>query len=83
MGFGLRRPKAANPGRSLAGTVEAVGKDVTELKVGDDVYGTCDASFAEYVRAKPGTAGVQARKPVLRAGGSRPRFGPRRAAGRS
>jgi NADPH:quinone reductase-like Zn-dependent oxidoreductase len=54
MGFGFRRPKAANPGRSLAGTVQAVGKDVTELKVGDDVYGTCDASFAEYVCAKPG-----------------------------
>ncbi|HUC15229.1 MAG TPA: NAD(P)-dependent alcohol dehydrogenase [Acidimicrobiales bacterium] len=54
MGFGFRRPKAANPGRSLAGTVQAVGKDVTELKVGDDVYGTCEASFAEYVCAKPG-----------------------------
>src|SRR5436309_1435698 len=28
MGFGLRAPKQANPGRSLAGTVEAVGVDV-------------------------------------------------------
>jgi hypothetical protein len=41
-GFGVRAPKAPNPGRALAGTVEAVGKDVTEFKPGDEVYGTCD-----------------------------------------
>ena len=28
-GFGLRRPKYRNPGRSVAGTVEAVGTGVT------------------------------------------------------
>src|SRR5215210_6114116 len=50
-GFGLRKPKASNPGRALAGTVESVGKDVTELKPGDEVYGTCDGSFAEFARA--------------------------------
>jgi NADPH:quinone reductase-like Zn-dependent oxidoreductase len=53
-GFGLRRPKATNPGRSVAGTVESVGKDVTAFKPGDDVYGTCDGSFAEYARAEAG-----------------------------
>jgi NADPH:quinone reductase-like Zn-dependent oxidoreductase len=53
-GFGLRRPKAPNPGRSVAGTVESVGKDVTEFKPGDDVYGTCEGSFAEYARARAG-----------------------------
>jgi NADPH:quinone reductase-like Zn-dependent oxidoreductase len=53
-GFGVRRPKAPNPGRSLAGTVESVGKEVTEFKPGDEVYGTCDGSFAEYVRARAG-----------------------------
>ena len=53
-GFGLRRPKALNPGRSLAGTVESVGKDVTELEPGDEVYGTCDGSFAEYACARAG-----------------------------
>ena len=41
-GFGVRAPKAPNPGRSLAGTVEAVGTDVTEFAPGDEVYGTCD-----------------------------------------
>ena len=53
-GFGLRRPKASNPGRSLAGTVESVGQQVTGFKPGDEVYGTCDGSFAPYARAQAG-----------------------------
>jgi NADPH:quinone reductase-like Zn-dependent oxidoreductase len=53
-GFGLRRPKAGNPGRSVAGTVESAGKDVTGFAPGDEVYGTCDGSFAEYARARAG-----------------------------
>ncbi len=61
MGFGFRRPKAPNPGRSLAGTVEAVGQDVTEFKPGDEVYGTCEGSFAEYARTQ---VGLLARKPT-------------------
>jgi NADPH:quinone reductase-like Zn-dependent oxidoreductase len=48
-GFGLRRPKGLNPGRSVAGTVEAVGPEVGEFKPGDDVFGVCEGgSFAEY-----------------------------------
>jgi len=54
MGFGLFRPKAANPGRCLAGTIAAVGKNATEFKPGDEVYGTCDGSFAEYACAHVG-----------------------------
>ncbi len=50
-GFGLRRPKYANPGRSLAGTVVAVGAGVTSFKPGDEVFGICSGSFAEYARA--------------------------------
>jgi NADPH:quinone reductase-like Zn-dependent oxidoreductase len=50
-GFGLRRPKYRNPGRCLAGTVEAVGDGVTGFAPGDAVYGTCNGSFAEYVTA--------------------------------
>ena len=53
-GFGFRAPKAANPGRSLAGTVESVGEDVTGFEPGDEVYGTCDGSFAPYARARAG-----------------------------
>jgi NADPH:quinone reductase-like Zn-dependent oxidoreductase len=48
MGFGVRSPKAMNPGRAIAGVVESVARDVTAFKVGDEVYGSCDAAFAQY-----------------------------------
>jgi NADPH:quinone reductase-like Zn-dependent oxidoreductase len=32
--------------------VESVGQDVTEFAAGDEVYGTCDGSFAQYARAR-------------------------------
>ena len=53
-GFGLRAPKAPNPGRSLAGTVESAGPEVTEFEPGGEVYGTGDGSFAPYARARAG-----------------------------
>lgn len=59
-GFGLRAPKALNPGRGLAGTVEAVGRSVRSVEPGDEVYGSGDGSFAE-LAAVP--AGQVARKP--------------------
>jgi len=48
---GLRGPKSRLTGRDFAGTVEAVGKDVTNLQPGDDVFGgkSGGGSFAEYV----------------------------------
>jgi NADPH:quinone reductase-like Zn-dependent oxidoreductase len=52
MGFGFRRPKIRVRGTDVAGTVEATGKNVTQLKEGVQVYGTCDGSFAEYACAK-------------------------------
>jgi NADPH:quinone reductase-like Zn-dependent oxidoreductase len=52
MGFGLRKPKIRIRGMDVAGTVEAAGRNVTQLKEGDLVYGTCDGSFAEYACAK-------------------------------
>ena len=51
---GFRRPKAQNPGRCLAGTIEAVGKGVAGFNAGDEVYGTTTASFAEHVVVEPG-----------------------------
>lgn len=54
MGFGLRSLKAANPGRGLAGIVAETGEDVTGFAPGDEVYGSCDASFSEYARVEPG-----------------------------
>ncbi|GAA1511963.1 NAD(P)-dependent alcohol dehydrogenase [Streptomyces albidochromogenes] len=52
MGFGLRAPKDRVRGQDLAGRVESVGPDVTRFRPGDEVYGTCDGSFAEYACAK-------------------------------
>ena len=50
-GYGLRTPKVAGLGSDLAGVVEAVGAKVTGLEPGEDVFGTCGASFAEYAAA--------------------------------
>jgi NADPH:quinone reductase-like Zn-dependent oxidoreductase len=55
MGFGFRSPKARVRGMDVAGTVEAVGADVTRFRTGDEVYGICDGAFAEYATARVAT----------------------------
>ena len=52
LGFGLRGPKNAVPGLDVAGTVVAVGRDVTRWQTGDEVFGIGQGSFAEYTCAK-------------------------------
>jgi NADPH:quinone reductase-like Zn-dependent oxidoreductase len=52
-GFGLRRPRFANPGRNLAGTIAAVGAGITQFAPGDEVYGMATSTFAEYATARP------------------------------
>src|SRR6266702_709657 len=49
MGVGLRKPKEIRLGVDFAGTVEAVGKNVTQFKPGDEVFGGRGGAFAEYV----------------------------------
>jgi NADPH:quinone reductase-like Zn-dependent oxidoreductase len=48
MGYGVRAPKNRVRGQEFAGIVEAVGKDVTTVAPGDEVYGIGHGSFAEY-----------------------------------
>ena len=52
MGFGFRGPKVPVQGMDVAGCVEAIGAKVTEFRVGDEVFGICAGSFAEYARAE-------------------------------
>lgn len=55
MGFGLFRPKDKIMGADIAGRIEAVGKNVTRFKPGDEVFGdisTAFGGFAEYACAR-------------------------------
>lgn len=52
MGFGLRGPKNPVPGLDVAGTVVAVGAEVTRFQPGDEVFGIARGSFAEYAAAR-------------------------------
>ncbi|HYJ06915.1 MAG TPA: NAD(P)-dependent alcohol dehydrogenase [Chthoniobacterales bacterium] len=54
---GLRKPKDPRVGIDCAGTVEAVGKDVTQFKPGDDVFGGKSGALAEYL-CVPADGGV-------------------------
>jgi NADPH:quinone reductase-like Zn-dependent oxidoreductase len=62
MGVGLRKPKDIRLGVDFAGTVQAVGKDVTQFKPGDDVFGGRDGAFAQYVCRR--AVGAVALKPA-------------------
>ena len=52
--FGLHKPtiaQPARPGADLAGQVESAGRNATQFKPGDEVFGACRGAFAEYACA--------------------------------
>jgi NADPH:quinone reductase-like Zn-dependent oxidoreductase len=51
LGDGFLKPKDPKLGADVAGVVEAIGSNVTEFKPGDEVFGVCSGSFAEYAVA--------------------------------
>jgi NADPH:quinone reductase-like Zn-dependent oxidoreductase len=57
---GLRTPKDKRIGVDVAGQVQSVGRNITQFKPGDEVFGVCRGAFAEYVCA---TEDKLARKP--------------------
>src|SRR5436853_208025 len=59
--FGLRKPKNTTPGSDFAGTVEAVGQNVTQFKPGDEVFGVRAGALAEYICVR--LSGAIASKP--------------------
>ncbi len=51
-GFGVRRPRNPVPGMDVAGTVTAVGTNVTRFRPGDEVFGSGTSTYAEYASAR-------------------------------
>src|SRR5207244_1945242 len=49
---GVRAPKNPVPGLDVAGSVQAVGANVTAFQPGDEVFGTCRGAYAEYTSAR-------------------------------
>jgi NADPH:quinone reductase-like Zn-dependent oxidoreductase len=64
--LGLGKSKIKRPGVDVSGQIEAVGRNVTQFKPGDEVFGTCRGAFAEYAtsRSVPGMKSVLVRKPA-------------------
>ncbi|MDX6408633.1 MAG: hypothetical protein QOE13_1704 [Gaiellaceae bacterium] len=54
--LGLRKPKSSALGVDFAGTVEAVGKDITQFRPGDEVFGGRSGALAEYVCVRKAVA---------------------------
>ena len=56
--FGLRKPRI-RPGMDVAGRIEAVGKNITQFKPGDEVFGCAKGSFAEYACSRESALAIK------------------------
>jgi NADPH:quinone reductase-like Zn-dependent oxidoreductase len=63
--MGIGKPKIKTPGLDVAGQIEAIGRNVTQFKPGDEVFGTCVGAFAEYATSAStlGMKSVLVKKP--------------------
>jgi NADPH:quinone reductase-like Zn-dependent oxidoreductase len=50
--LGLRKPRDPRVGTDIAGRVDAVGEGVTKFQLGDEVFGACAGSFADFALAR-------------------------------
>jgi len=82
-GSGLRAPKARVRGKDVAGRVEAVGANVTEFQPGDEVFGICSGSFAEYASARADKVAPKPSNLTFEQAAAVPRLGLHRPPGRS
>src|SRR5947199_9097764 len=67
---GLRKPERVRLGTDVAGQVEAVGKNVTLFKAGDEVFGVARPSLAEYACARERALVIKPANVTFEQGGS-------------
>jgi len=70
--LGLSKPKDSSLGRDVAGQVEAVGRNVTQFKPGDEVFGTCRGALAEYACASESALVIKPEKVTFEQAASLP-----------
>jgi NADPH:quinone reductase-like Zn-dependent oxidoreductase len=76
--YGLTKPKREILGSDIAGKVEAIGKNVTKFKIGDEVFGDLSGrwgGFAEYVCAPENTLGFKSPKMTFEEAAAIPQAG--------
>lgn len=64
--------KTLRPGRDVAGQVEAAGRNVTQFKPGDEVFGGCNGAFAEYACARASKLAIKPSKVLFEQAASAP-----------
>ncbi|HMA18312.1 MAG TPA: NAD(P)-dependent alcohol dehydrogenase, partial [Thermoanaerobaculia bacterium] len=69
---GLRKSKLKRPGADVSGRIEAIGKNVTHFKRGDEVFGSCRGAFAEFACAPESALAIKPRNATFEQAASVP-----------